>query len=111
MLEIVASSHCMQFQGKLMIKTQENGGKPHFGPNYARLAQILAAKLFFKNLALSVTRYHGQLSSCTISKKTNDPILRKISDGRTDGQKDERELFHRTLSDYVERSTRFRISK
>ena len=41
---------------------------------------------FKKNLASSVTRYHGQLSSCTISNKPNDPILRKLSDGRTDGQ-------------------------
>ena len=31
---------------------------------------------------LSVTRYHGQLSSCKISEKTNDPIW---MDGRTDG--------------------------
>ena len=38
----------------------------------------------FKNLASSVTRYHGQLSSCTISEKTNDLILRKFGDGRTD---------------------------
>ena len=33
--------------------------------------------IFFKNLTSSVTRYHVQLSSCTISEKTNDPILRK----------------------------------
>ena len=39
---------------------------------------------FFKNLASSVTRYHGQLSSCTISEKTNDPILRKLTNGRSD---------------------------
>ena len=42
---------------------------------------------FFKNLASSVTRSHGQLS-CTISEKTNDLILRKISDGLLDGQTD-----------------------
>ena len=36
---------------------------------------------FFKNLAWSVTRYHG-----TLSEKTNDPILRKFSDGWTDGR-------------------------
>ena len=57
---------------------------------------------FFKNLGLSVTRYHGQLSSCTISEKTNNPILRKLSDGRTDGQTDGQtsrlERFHRMLS-------------
>ena len=39
---------------------------------------------FFKNLPSPVTRYHGQLSPCTISEKTNDPILRKLSDGWTD---------------------------
>ena len=61
------------------------------GPIFAHLARIQAAKkkiffnliFFFKNLSLSVTRYHGQLSLCTISEKTNDPILRKLSDGRT----------------------------
>ena len=45
-------------------------------------------------MAWSVTRYYAQLSSCTLSEKTNDPILRKITygwmdrwmDGRTDGQ-------------------------
>ena len=54
MFDIVASCHRMQLQGKLMMK----------------------------NLAWSVTRYHGQLSSCTISEKNNDPILRKFSVGR-----------------------------
>ena len=53
------------------------------------LVQILAAKIFFsKNLAPSVTRYHGRLSSCTILEKNKDPILKKISDGRRDGQTD-----------------------
>ena len=37
-----------------------------------------------KNLVSSATQYHGQLSSCTISEKNNDPILRKISDGQMD---------------------------
>ena len=41
---------------------------------------------FPKNLAPSLTRNHGQLSSCAISEKTNDPNLRKLSDRRTDGQ-------------------------
>ena len=47
---------------------------------YARWAQIRA---------VNITRYHGQLSSCTISEKTNDPILRKFSDGRTCRQSEE----------------------
>ena len=44
--------------------------------------------IFFKNLTRSVTKHHGELSSCTILAKNNDPILRKRSDGRTDGQTD-----------------------
>ena len=89
MLDIVASYHCMQFQGKLITQTQENGGKNIFlGPMLAPLAKFGPSIFFFKkNLALLVTRHHGQLSSCTIPEKTNDPILRKLSgrpkDGRT----------------------------
>ena len=55
-------------------------------PILAYLGRIRATNFFFKNLALSVARYHSQLSSCTISGKTNDPILRKPSDGGTNGQ-------------------------
>ena len=77
-------------------------------PMLGHLAQIWAAKIFFsKNLALSVTRYHGQLSSCTTSQKTNDPILRKLSDGRSDGQTDGRQWFHRALSDQRRASKNF----
>ena len=50
----------------------------------AHLDQIRAIKMFFTNLTPSVTICDGQLSSCAISEKTNDPILRKISDGWTD---------------------------
>ena len=68
-------------------------------PILSCLAQIWAAKSFFQNLALSVTRYHGQLSSCTKSEESNDPILRKFSDdrtdGRTDGQTDESDFIRR----------------
>ena len=55
---------------------------------YACWAQIKPPNIFLKNLASSDTRYHSQLSSCTISEKTNDPILIKFSDGRTDGGTD-----------------------
>ena len=108
MLDVVASYRCMQFQGKIMNHTLENGKKKlTLNLFLARLAQIWAPKCFFvgftfatflgrknfifKNLALSVTRYNGQLLSCTISEKTNDPILRKFSDGETDRQIDRRE--------------------
>ena len=104
MLDIVASYQCMQFQGKCMIQTQENCIKPYFGPDLDQLAPNLGlSRIFFKNLAALVTRYHGQLSSCKILEKTNYPILKKLSDGRTDGRTDktdQQELFHRTLSDW-----------
>ena len=80
MLDIVASYHCMQVQGKLMTKLDKMAKNLVLGPI---LAQIWATNFFFKILAQSVTRCHGQLSSCTISEKTNDPILRELSDGRT----------------------------
>ena len=57
------------------------------GPILVHLAVVF---FFFENLAPSATRYHGQLSSYTISEKTNDPILRKLSDGRTDRRTDRR---------------------
>ena len=31
---IVTSCHCLQFQGKLVTQTQENGKKSHFGPEF-----------------------------------------------------------------------------
>ena len=77
MLYIVASYHCMQSQGKLMNQTWENSKKPSSGRDFGLFAPNLGCQIFFlKNLALSVTKYHGQLSSCTISEKTIDPILR-----------------------------------
>ena len=68
-----------RMQEKSMIQTQENGKKPHPGPDLGSLVPNSGRQFFFKNLVSSVTRYHGQLSSCS-----NDPILRKFSDGPTD---------------------------
>ena len=64
----------------------------------ANWAQIRAADLFifFRNLALLVTRYHGQLS-CTISEKTYDPILRKFCDGWSD-KRTEKDRLARVIS-------------
>ena len=50
------------------------------GPKFGRW-------FFFKNLASSDTRYHCQLSLCIILGKTNDPFLRKLTNGWMDGQK------------------------
>ena len=61
-------------------KWQKYSFETNFGPNSG------FQNFFFKNLALPVTRYYRQLSSCKISETTNDPILRKLSDGQTDGR-------------------------
>ena len=88
-----------------MNQTWENGEKPSFGPDFGSRPPYF----FFKNLALSVTRYHGQLP-CIISEKTNDPILRKLGDRRTnwqtDEQTDESEFIGRCPTD-VERPTNY----
>ena len=89
-----------------MIQTQENGEKPHFGPNLGQLGPIGRAIFFFIFffyfffskiwLRQSLENHgHGQLSSCTILEKTNDPILKRFSDGRRDeriGQTDRRTI-------------------
>ena len=67
-----------------IIVTQENDEKLHFGPDLGPLGPNSGHHFFFKNLAPSVVRYYGQLSSCAISEKTDDLILRKFSDRRTD---------------------------
>ena len=53
MLYIVASYHCMQFQGKLMKQTWENGEKELVsGLILAPLVQIWAPKNFFRGFYL-----------------------------------------------------------
>ena len=83
-----------------MNQTWENDKKPSFRPGFGPFGPNSGCHFFFvKNLAPSVTRCHGQLSSCTISEKTSDPILRKLSDRQRDQQTDGQQWFHRTLSD------------
>ena len=88
MLGIIASCHCIQFQGNLINQTLEKNKKPSFEPDFGTFGPNSGRQFFFKNLALSVTIYYDQLSLSTISEKINDPILRKRSDERTDGQMD-----------------------
>ena len=47
MLDIVASYHCMQFQGQLTNQTWENGKKPSFGTDFAPFGPNLDPKHFF----------------------------------------------------------------
>ena len=58
-----------------MIKNQENGEKPHFGPD-STVGPNSGCNFFKKrkkNLVSSLTRYHGQLSYL---EKCIHPILR-----------------------------------
>ena len=56
MLDIVGSYHCMQFQGKPIIQTQEDGEKLYFGPVGRKFgaAIFFVFFCFFKNLASSL---------------------------------------------------------
>ena len=79
--------HCCKLSLYAISRKTNN---PHFGLVSGlildHLAQIRISNFFFKNLTPTVTRYHGQLLSCTISEETNDTILRKLRNGRTVGQ-------------------------
>ena len=71
-VDIIASNHCMQFQGKLKNQNMRKWKKKtSFGHDFGPMAQIRTVRKFFifKNLTWLVIRYHSQLSSCTISEK------------------------------------------
>ena len=60
MLDIFASYHCMQFQWKIMIQTQENGEKTHFGPN---LMLLFFSKIWLcqsQDVIIMVSYHHVQ---------------------------------------------------
>ena len=78
-LGTVLSDHHVQFSGKLINQTSENREKLNFGPDFDSLGPNM----------LPPPKYHGQLSSCTMSEKANDPILKRLSDGQTDEKTDE----------------------
>ena len=75
MLDIVVSYQYMQYQEKLMIQIQENCKKPQFGPDLGLLDPKSGRGFFFFQKSNFVS---------TISEKSNHPILRKLSDERSD---------------------------
>ena len=52
---------------------------------------------FSKNPALSRTTIYGPLTPCQVSEKTNEPILRKLTDRPKDEQKDGRSNWINTI--------------
>ena len=69
----------------------------------AHQVQIWATSFFFENLAPSDTRYHGQLSLCAMSEKTNYSIFRKFNDGRRSAQRTDKRT--RVISQDAKRLT------
>lgn len=66
MLDIFASYHCMQFQWKLMIQTQENGEKTHFGSNLMFLSKIWLFQS--QDVIIMVSYHHVQNQEKVITK-------------------------------------------
>ena len=78
MLYIVASYHCMQFQGKLMNQTWENCKKPSFGLDFGPFRQNLGPKKIYLLILHILDVWNCcKLSLYSISRKTNKPNLRK----------------------------------
>ena len=73
--------HCAKNQKNLMIQSRENPKWPYFwaifGPN-------LPKHFFYENWAPSHFRTLCSPSLCKKSEKSNDPISRKVHNGRTD---------------------------
>ena len=63
MLKVVPTYHCVQFQGKCMIWTQENGEEPHFGPDFGPLGSNSDWQNFSIKL---VVRHCSKLSSYAV---------------------------------------------
>ena len=55
MLDINANFHCMQFQGKLMNQTWENGKKPSFGPDFGLFQSKFGSQKHFCGFYLYYT--------------------------------------------------------
>ena len=72
-LDIVRSYHPMQFQGKIMNQTWENGKKPNFGPDFGPFSPKFGSqKNFLWVLPLVDVIHCCKLSLCAISRKTNN---------------------------------------
>ena len=91
-----------------MTQTQENSKKTHFGFDLGPLDQNSGLQFFSKDLASSVTMYYGQLSSCIISAKTNDLILKKFRDGWMGRQTDSDFMGRRPTNGFPIPEKRFR---
>ena len=78
MLDIIPKYHCMQFQGKLINRTCENGKKPSLGHDFGPFGPKFDPQNFFLwFLPILDIIYCYKLSLYVMSRKTNEQNLRK----------------------------------
>ena len=85
MLDIVASYHCMQFRGKPILQTQENGEKPYFvsnlGPLGPNLDCYFYSKIWFHQpIDIMVSYHHVQYQKRLMIQSSEN----LVTDGQTD---------------------------
>ena len=82
----------------ILRKLIKYGKSVHFRPFWSIFGTM---RIFFKNPALSLFSTYQPLTSCKISKNSNEPILRKLQskkmDGRTNEQTNERTDRHEII--------------
>ena len=92
MLDMVASYHCMQFHGKLLNKTWENGTKPSFGPDFgpsdpnSGRKKIFFSKIWLRQSLDIIVSYHHVQYQKKLTIKSWENL---VTDGQTDGQTEE----------------------
>ena len=91
----------MQFQQKVMPRSQENGQKPIFW----KIAYKKNLRVFLENRASSLFYIYNGLTSCNVSEKTNDGKYENFL-LRTDGQTDRRSWIHKDSWRVLKRYTK-----
>ena len=91
MLDINASYHCMQFQGKQMNQTWENDKKPSFGPDFGPFGPNAGCYIFFsskiwlrQSLDVMVSYQHVQYQKKLMIQSWEN----LVTDGQNDRQPD-----------------------
>ena len=80
----IANSHLYgKNQKKIVMKSRENAKKPVFSAYFRHFQPEM---FFFENRATSHFGHYHFASLCQKSGKTNEPILRKAGNVRTDGR-------------------------
>ena len=90
--QIIWTFFTNQIQKQLMTRFSNKSKPPLFLTHFPNFWDN-----FFRKIRFSCTTIHRPLTPCWVSEKTNQPIPRKLPNGRTEGQKDGQTPIHRTL--------------